>query len=236
MLKSLKPTGKGAVILPHGVLFRGNAEATIRKEIIKRGYIKGIIGLPPNLFYGTGIPASIIVLDKENSASRAGIFMVDASKGFEKAGPKNRLRPRDMHKNVDVFTNQIQVPGYSRMVPVSEIADPANDYNLNIPRYIDASGTEDIQDLHAHLQGGIPDRDIDALAPYWQAFPALRAEIFRPLREGYSELAVDRDDVQNRDNSRGVPELFQGHDGRGKCVVDIALGGAASNNTRYSTR
>lgn len=196
MVKSLKSTGKGAVILPHGVLFRGNAEAAIRRSLIQRGYIWGIIGLPPNLFYGTGIPACIIVLDKENAASRTGIFMVDASKGFAKDGPKNRLRPRDMHKIVDVFTRQQDIPRYARLVPISEIADVKNDYNLNIPRYIDSSEPEDIQDLRAHLHGGIPDRDLDALQPYWDAFPSLRATLFRLLREGYSELAVDKTEIQ----------------------------------------
>src|SRR5690606_26161396 len=164
ILKSLKSTGKAAVILPHGVLFRGNAEATIRKALIERGYIKGIIGLPPNLFYGTGIPACIVVLDKENAQARTGIFMIDASKGFMKDGAKNRLRSRDIHKIVDVFNNQIEIERYSRMVPTSEIADPKNDFNLNIPRYIDSSEPEDLQDLHAHLHGGIPERDIDALS------------------------------------------------------------------------
>lgn len=196
MIKSLKSVGKGAVILPHGVLFRGNAEATIRKELIKRGYIKGIIGLPANLFYGTGIPACIIVLDKENAVGRTGIFMVDASKGFTKDGNKNRLRPRDMHQIIDTFTKQLEVPRYSRMVPLSEIADPKNGYNLNIPRYVDNSQPEDIQDLHAHLKGGIPNRDLDALQPYWDAFPALRSTLFKPLREGYSELTVDESDIQ----------------------------------------
>lgn len=197
MIKSLKSTGKGAVILPHGVLFRGNAEATIRKELIKRGYIKGIIGLPANLFYGTGIPACILVLDKENAQARTGIFMIDASKGFIKEGNKNRLRPRDTHQIIDVFNKQIEVDRYSRMVPVSEIADPRNDYNLNIPRYIDSSEPEDIQDLHAHLKGGLPNQDLDALQPYWDAFPALRAKLFKPLRDGYSELAVDKTDIQS---------------------------------------
>lgn len=195
MLKSLKSTGKGAVILPHGVLFRGNSEAVIRKEIIKRGYIKGVIGLPANLFYGTGIPACILVIDKENAQARTGVFFIDASKGFDKDGPKNRLRPRDMHKIVDAFTKQAEVPGYSRMVPLSEIEDAANDFNLNIPRYIDSSEPEDIQDLHAHIHGGIPNRDIDALEAYWTAFPSLRFDLFRHLREGYSELAVDKSDV-----------------------------------------
>jgi len=197
MIKSLKSTGKGAVILPHGVLFRGNSEATIRKEIIKRGYIKGIIGLPANLFYGTGIPACIIVLDKENAQARTGIFMIDASRGFMKDGNKNRLRPRDTHQIINTFVNLKEIDRYSRMVPVSEIADPKNDYNLNIPRYIDSSEPEDIQDLHGHLKGGIPNRDLDALQPYWDAFPSLRSTLFKPLREAYSELAVDRGEIQS---------------------------------------
>ena len=195
MIKSLKSTGKGAVILPHGVLFRGNSEATIRKELIRRGYIKGIIGLPANLFYGTGIPACIIVLGKENAQARTGIFMIDASKGFMKDGNKNRLRPRDTHQIINTFVNLKEIDRYSRMVPVSEIADPKNDYNLNIPRYIDSSEPEDIQDLHAHLKGGIPNRDLDALRPYWDAFPSLRAQLFRPLRDGYSELAIDKTEI-----------------------------------------
>jgi len=198
MVKSLRSTGKGVVVLPHGVLFRGNAEATIRTELIKRGYIKAIIGLPANLFYGTGIPACLIVLDKNDAQARTGILMIDASKGFEKDGPKNRLRPRDMHKIVDAFVNQKEIKRYSRMVPLSEISDRKNDYNLNIPRYVDSSEPEDIQDLHAHLQGGIPDLDLDALQPYWEAFPRLRDALFKPLREGYSELDVEKADIPAR--------------------------------------
>lgn len=195
MLKSLKSKGKAAVILPHGVLFRGIAEANIRRELIKRGYIKGIIGLPANLFYGTGIPACIVVLDKENAAGRKGIFMVDASRGFMKDGPKNRLRSQDIHKIVDVFTKQSEVGRYSRMVPLSEIANPRNDYNLNIPRYIDSSEPEDLQDLSAHLHGGIPNRDLDQLSDYWVAFPALRGQLFKQNRPGYSDLVIDTRDV-----------------------------------------
>ncbi|MFC0120073.1 type I restriction-modification system subunit M [Pseudoalteromonas xiamenensis] len=206
IIKSLKSTGKGAVILPHGVLFRGNAEARIRENLIKQGYIKGIIGLPANLFYGTGIPACIIVIDKEHAQQRAlsatgeasekqGIFMVDASKGFAKDGNKNRLRSQDIHKIVDVFTKQLELPRYSRMVPLSEIA--GNDYNLNIPRYIDSSEPEDLHDLSAHLQGGIPNRDIDALERYWQVFPSIRATLFEPAREGYSKALVKASEVKN---------------------------------------
>ena len=195
-LKSLKSTGKAAIILPHGVLFRGNAEAAIRRELVKHGYIRGVIGLPPNLFYGTGIPACIVVLDKENAQARSGIFMVDASKGFMKDGAKNRLRSQDIHKIVDVFTKQIELERYSRMVPHSEIADPKNDFNLNLPRYIDSSEPEDLQDLQAHLQGGIPERDVDALGEYWDAFPQLRALLFKANRPGYVDLAIDVSQVQ----------------------------------------
>ncbi len=203
ILKSLKSTGKGAVILPHGVLFRGNAEARIRTNLIKQGYIKGIIGLPANLFYGTGIPACIIVLDKAEAANRKDIFMIDASKGYMKDGNKNRLRSQDIHKVVDVFTKQLELERYSRKVLLSEIA--ANDYNLNIPRYIDSSEAEDLHDLSAHLQGGIPNRDIDALQKFWQAFPSVRTALFAPARAGlsssaragYSNALVDAHAVKN---------------------------------------
>ncbi|OZE80085.1 type I restriction-modification system subunit M [Rhodococcus sp. 15-649-1-2] len=195
-LTSLKSTGKAAIILPHGVLFRGNAEATIRTRLLKQGFMKGIIGLPANLFYGTGIPACVVILDKENAQARTGVFMIDASKGFMKDGNKNRLRSQDLHKVVDTFNKQIEIDRYSRMVPMSEIADAKNDYNLNIPRYIDSSEPEDLQDLSAHLHGGIPDRDLDALQNYWDAFPQLRSQIFAPNRPGYSDLAIDVSAVQ----------------------------------------
>ncbi len=191
-IASLKSTGKGAIILPHGVLFRGNKEADIRKNLIKHKFIKGIIGLPANLFYGTGIPACIIVIDKENAKHRTGIFMIDASRGFVKDGNKNRLRAQDIHKIVSVFNKQTEIDCFSRMVPTSEIADTANDYNLNIPRYIDSSEPEDLHDLDAHLNGGIPDNDLDALKPYWEVFPSLRQELFRENgRPGYSDPQVE---------------------------------------------
>ena len=192
LITSLKSKGKGAIILPHGVLFRGNREADIRKNLIRQGLIKGIIGLPTNLFYGTGIPACILVIDKENAHARTGIFMIDASKGFKKDGNKNRLRAQDIHRIVDVFNKQIKLPRYSRMVPMAEIASPANDYNLNIPRYIDSSEAEDLQDLDAHLNGGIPNRDLDALSDYWNVFPTLRLTLFSDNgRAGYSETRVE---------------------------------------------
>jgi len=196
LIRSLKSKGKGAIILPHGVLFRGSAEAEIRQNIIRRGYIKGIIGLPANLFFGTGIPACIIVIDKENAESRKGIFMIDASKGYMKDGNKNRLRHQDVHKIVDVFNKQIEIPKYSRNVSFDEIEK--NEYNLNIPRYIDNQEPEDLQDIEAHLKGGIPKTDIDALEKYWTVYPTLRNVLFKNNhREGYIDLNIEQAEIKN---------------------------------------
>jgi type I restriction enzyme M protein len=195
ILASLKSNGKGAVILPHGVLFRGNAEEQIRTSIIKRGYIKGIIGLPTNLFFGTGIPACIILLDKENAAARKGIFFIDASKGFAKDGNKNRLREQDIHKIVAVFNNHIEINKFSRMVPMAEIEEKG--YNLNIPRYIDNTEPEDLQNIDAHLNGGIPNEDIEALQSYWDVYPSMKANLFsKSNREGFSDLKIAKDDIK----------------------------------------
>jgi type I restriction enzyme M protein len=197
IIRSMKGTGKAACILPHGVLFRGNAEATIRQQLVRSGYLKAIIGLPTNLFYGTGISACIVVLDKENAAGRKGVFMIDASKGFKKDGPKNRLREQDIHHIVDVFSKQADVPGYARLVSLDEITDPKNDFNLNLPRYIDRSDTEDIQDIDGHLRGGIPERDLDALGAYWKVLPSVRGVLFQSAgRPGYARLKLPVADVK----------------------------------------
>jgi type I restriction enzyme M protein len=195
ILKTLKSTGTGAVILPHGVLFRGNVEGEIRKNILKRGYIKGIIGLPANLFYGTGIPACVIVLDKVGADDRKGIFMIDASKGFAKDGNKNRLREQDIRKVVDTWDGKLEIPKYSRFVPNEEIQK--NEYNLNLPRYVDTQELEDIQDIEAHLKGGIPEADIDALSAYWNICPTLKHSIIKSAkRKGYCQLTIASDEVK----------------------------------------
>ncbi|MBK7357297.1 type I restriction-modification system subunit M [Propionivibrio sp.] len=195
IVRSLKSTGKGTCILPHGVLFRGNAEADIRRNLIRKGYIKGIIGLPANLFYGTGIPACIVVIDKENAHTRKGIFMIDASAGFMKDGPKNRLRDCDIHQIVDVFNRRDDSnPKYARMVSIEEIEK--NDFNLNIPRYIDSQQAEDIQDIEGHLKGGIPSRDVDALQAYWTVCPQLRQSLFKSSRPGYVDLVVAKQAIK----------------------------------------
>jgi type I restriction enzyme M protein len=202
VLKSLKSRGKGAIILPHGVLFRGNKEADIRKRLVNKGFIRGVIGLPANLFYGTGIPACIIVLDKEGANQRENVFFINASEGFVKDGNKNRLREQDVHKIVDHFKNGIEEERYSRLVPVSEIQSESNDYNLNIPRYIDSTNPEDIHDLEAHLRGGIPNFDIESLEMYWNQFPSLRAQLFTTSsRTGYSEAAIQANQIAALVNS-----------------------------------
>lgn len=202
LVKSLKPTGKACIVLPLGVLFRGNTEADIRRRLVQQGYIKAIIGLPANLFYGTGIAACLIVLDKGAAAERSNtatgdIFMIDASKGFIKDGNKNRLREQDIHKITDTFLKRLEIPKYSRAVPLQEIADPKNDYNLNIPRYIDAQEEEDVQDIAAHLLGGIPKRDVEALREYWAVYPALKTHLFStiPHRAEYEELTLPPSDI-----------------------------------------
>lgn len=197
LIKSLRSKGKAVVVLPHGVLFRGNAEAEIRQNLIRKGIMKGIIGLPANLFYGTGIPACLIVLDKENAENRKGIFMIDAGKNFVKDGNKNRLREQDIHRIVDVFNKQIEMPKYSRMVSVAEIEE--KEYNLNIPRYIDSTEPEDIQDIEAHLQGNIPNADVDALQNYWQVYPTLKSYLFKPIdnRPEYYQLNIANEEIKN---------------------------------------
>ncbi|MGL2750432.1 type I restriction-modification system subunit M [Helicobacter pylori] len=198
IIKSLKNTGKGAVILPHGVLFRGNAEGVIRKNLLMKGYIKGVIGLAPNLFYGTSIPACVIVLDKENAHARKGVFMIDASKDFKKDGNKNRLREQDVQKMIDTFNAYKEIPYYSKMVSLEEIS--ANDYNLNIPRYI-AAKQELEKDLFAltnsHKASYLPKNEIEAYAPYFRVFKELKNTLFKKSdKEGYYALKTECENIK----------------------------------------
>jgi type I restriction enzyme M protein len=231
LIKSLKAKGKGCIVMPLGVLFRGNTEADIRKKIIQKGYIKGIISLPPNLFYGTGIAACLIVIDKEDAEHRKDIFMIDASKGFIKDGNKNRLREQDIHKIVDTFNNRIEIPKYSRIIPLAEIADPKNDYNLNIPRYIDSQAAEDVQDIAAHLSGGIPNRDIDDLGKYWAVYPTLKNTLFAwidplsPPQAGSSTPLIPRE--------RGRQEKFPPQAGKASPVPPACGGNTRGVNAYF---
>ncbi|MDY5630923.1 MAG: type I restriction-modification system subunit M [Bacteroidaceae bacterium] len=185
--------GRGACILPHGVLFRGNAEYDIRKHIVKKHYIKGIIGLPPNIFFGTGIPASIIIIDKKNKDSRKGIFFIDAKDGFKKDGAKNRLREQDIKRIVDAWDAQQSIDHYCRLVGWDEIE--SNDYNLNIPRYIQPKDTEIQHDIEAHLHGGLPAHDVDGMQTYWNACPSLKVSLFNSTANGYYSLKPAKADI-----------------------------------------
>ena len=198
IVRSLKHNGCAACILPHGVLFRGNAEAQIRKYLVaEKRYVKGVIGLPANLFFGTGIPACIIIIEKSEAAGRKGVFMIDAKNGYVKDGSKNRLREQDIRRIVDVWQSQRDVPHFARFVPMEEIEH--NDYNLNIPRYVSAPDTEILQDIDAHLYGGLPKHDIDQLATYWDVCPSLRSDLFseHPTREGYYSLNCEQDAIRD---------------------------------------
>lgn len=197
VLKSLNENGKAGIILPHGVLFRGNAEETIRKEILKRKYIKGIVGLPSNLFFGTGIPACIIIIDKENADKREGLFMIDASDGFKKDGDKNRLREQDIEKIVQVFTNKTEIKGYSRFITYTEIIED-NNANLNVPRYISKINKNLPQNINSHLNGGIPEKDINSMERLWNISGELRNEIFEKRdNAAVYDLKVEPDSIED---------------------------------------
>jgi len=197
LIRSLKDDpgheGRCACILPHGVLFRGNAELDIRRDIIKKHLIKGIIGLPPNLFFGTGIPASIIIIDKRGTKERKGVFFIDAKDGFMKDGAKNRLREQDIRRIVDVWRKKLTIPHYSRLATWEEIE--RNGFNLNIPRYIEAKDSEVKHNLDGHLRGGISDEEIDALEAEWKSFPEMKAKFFAPLRKGFSSMKVAVEEI-----------------------------------------
>lgn len=192
VLASIKARGRGVIVLPHGVLFRGNREGEIREKLVRRGWIAGVVGLPANLFYGTGIPACLVVLDKAR-APQSPIMMIDASRGFVKDGPKNRLRHQDVHRIVDVWRRQADVENYGRLVSFAEIE--RNGFNLNLPRYIDSGRRADRHDLAAHILGGVPEADVETMRDWWAEMPALRAALFAPGDRPNSFVAAVRADT-----------------------------------------
>lgn len=186
-LYHLKPDGIMAIVLPHGVLFRGGEEGHIRKNLIEGNHIDTIIGLPANIFFGTGIPTIIMVLKQKRDTND--VLIVDASKGFIKEGKNNKLRACDIKKIVDVVIGRADVERFSRAVSKQEIRD--NDYNLNIPRYVDSSEPTESWDLYASMFGGIPNSELDAFNAYWQAFPQLRQSLFDDGGTPYSTAQVE---------------------------------------------
>lgn len=188
-LYHLKPNGIMAIVLPHGVLFRGGEEGVIRKQLIENDHLETIIGLPSNIFFGTGIPTVILVLRQKRHGSD--VLFVDASKGFAKEGKNNKLRACDIKKITDVVIARATVPGFSRLVPKTELQGKANDYNLNIPRYVDSSEPPESWDLYASMFGGIPLSELDALADFWRAFPNLRPALFTLDGTPYAQPKAD---------------------------------------------
>ena len=195
VVKSLNSNGKAGVVMPHGVLFRGNAEEIIRINLLKTRYIKGVVSLPQNLFYGAGIPACLIFIDKEESDKREHVFFIDASEGFKKDGNQNRLREQDIERIVRVYNSQEEIPGYSRRVPYSEILE-VNGGNMNVPRYIQRNDNSLPQNIQAHLFGGIPEHDIDSLGKIWRVSQTLKAKIFSGTDGKIYKPSVDSDSIE----------------------------------------
>ncbi len=186
-LYHLKPDGIMTIVLPHGVLFRGGEEGEIRKNLIEQNHIDSIIGLPANIFFGTGIPTVIIVLKQQRKKSD--ILIIDASKGFEKVGKNNKLKASDIKKIADTIVHRITLSKYSKVVGKKEIRE--NEYNLNIPRYVDSSPADESFDIYATMHGGIPQHEINLLDDYWKAFPTLKTALFTDSSAPYTELKTD---------------------------------------------
>lgn len=186
-LYHLKSDGIMTIVLPHGVLFRGGEEGEIRRNLIEKDKIDTIIGLPANIFFGTGIPTIIMVLKQKRTNND--VLIIDASKGFVKEGKNNKLRARDIKKIVDAITNRETIEKFSRVVSKEEIRQ--NDYNLNIPRYVDSSEKAESWDIYASMFGGIPVSEINELYEYWNALPNLKTALFEKTSSDYCKLSTD---------------------------------------------
>jgi type I restriction enzyme M protein len=192
-LYHLKPDGIMTIVLPHGVLFRGGEEGKIRTQLIENNHIDAIIGLPANIFFGTGIPTVILVLKQKRQ--NTDVLIVDASKHFLKEGKNNKLQASDIKRMTDAVINRESIDKFSQLVSKHTLRD--NGYNLNIPRYVDSSAAAQSWDLHATMLGGIPNSEIANLQNYWQAFPQLHVALFTPKSASYSELAISKDAVNS---------------------------------------
>lgn len=203
-LYHIKPDGIMTIVLPHGVLFRGGEEGAIRKNLIENNNIDTVIGLPANIFFGTGIPTIIMVLKQRRS--NTDVLIVDASKGFEKVGKNNKLRSSDIKRIVDVVLHRETVDKFSRLVTRDEIR--SNDYNLNIPRYVDSSEKAESWDIYASMFGGVPAAEVEDLGVYWDAFPALKSALFTDLGSEYLHLGVA--DIKKAVEEHGDIRTFEG--------------------------
>lgn len=228
-LYHLKPDGIMNIVLPHGVLFRGGEEGEIRKNLIENNKIDAIIGLPSNIFFGTGIPTIVMVLKQKRTNDD--VLIIDASKGFIKEGKNNKLRDSDIKKIVDTFKNRLSIDKYSKVVSRDEIRQ--NDYNLNIPRYVDSSEKAESWDIYALMFGGIPEKELNDYKEYWDAFPTLRADLYS--KAGNSYYALNTDDVKgtiknNKDVRAFIEEYKNTFNGFDEALEDILIKNIESIN------
>ncbi|KZQ39077.1 restriction endonuclease subunit S [Enterobacter cloacae subsp. dissolvens] len=211
MLSVLKHDGRMATVMPHGVLFRSGDEREARKYFIDHGYLEAIIGLPSNLFYGTGIPACILVMNKEGAAKRKSVLFINADREYSEDKAQNHLRPEDIDKIINAYRKGKTIPGYARVVPTDEIIK--EDYNCNIRRYVDNAPPPEPHDVRAHLHGGIPLSEIESLGHFWQNYAGLRADIFAPRDAEYMNfspsLAEKRDIAEFVNQHAGVLKANQ---------------------------
>jgi type I restriction enzyme M protein len=213
MVASTNNAGRMAVVMPHGVLFRGGEERNFRKWLIEKGYLEAIIGLPPALFYGTGIPASVIVVNKKDALVRDHVLFINADREFQEGKNQNKLRPEDIEKIAYACKNKIEIDKYSRWVSREELA--AEEYNLNIRRYVDNAPPAEPHDVHAHLHGGIPETEVDALSADFSSYPGLREKLFYHLKKNYlqfSEIVSQKEDIKTLfDESPEVNTTFENY-------------------------
>lgn len=197
MLAVLKHDGRLATVMPHGVLFRGGEERDARKHFITNGYLEAVIGLPSNLFYGTGIPACILVMNKVGAANRKHVLFINADREYREGKAQNHLRPEDIDKIIHAYRSGENIPGYARLVPNNELANEDNDYNCNIRRYVDNAPAPEPHDVRAHLQGGVPISEVDKLEHFWSNYSQLREDIFVPKDDKYVDFAPVVADKRN---------------------------------------
>ena len=203
MISVLKDNGRMAVVMPHGVLFRGSEEKSMRKWLIQRGFLEAVIGMPQGLFYGTGIPASVLVINKKDAANRKDVFFINADREYKEGKNQNKLRPEDIAKISYAYRKKEEISGYSKLIPHAQFEPEKDDYNFNIRRYVDNSPPAEPHDVKAHLQGGIPFAEVDALQSYWQMYPNLKKDLFKALREGYLQFT---DSIPAKEALKGVLE------------------------------
>ena len=205
MVASLRSDGKTAVVMPHGVLFRGGEEKECRKRFIKDGVLEAVIGLPPGLFYGTGIPACVLVINKSGASQRKTVLFINADREYKEGKNQNSLRPEDIEKITHVYHDHLDVPKYARNVPVSELEQ--EDYNLNIRRYVDNSPPPEPHDVRAHLHGGVPLPEVDALTRFFDNYTGLRDLLFQPRDEKYLDFATA---IESKDCIKSLIESADG--------------------------